>query len=316
MLPSRPVRTVLEAGSSGCIKPASPADGKMTPDELRTLVLEAGNYIPKKHQSILLNLFDLESITVDDVMTPRSQIELIDVEAKKHTILRENIEELIASKKSLMPEGIEKTHTPVEIRDLLEFLTQRGKFLPIPIEKVATIVSTKGMFNSEDAGVERLIFSDWKPKIFEGVPFVLVDPNGEKTPNVIMLNGSAGNIPPKMPKSVTLPCNSPAKVIHFLGGISGWGWPASEKGSTTLIVRLKYADGQIEDHRLINGEHFADYIRRVDVPGSKFAFALRGQQARYFNVIPTRADKIETIELVKGRDITSPVIMAVTVEGP
>ena len=53
----------------------------MTPDELRTLVLEAGNYIPKKHQSILLNLFDLESITVDDVMTPRSQIELIDVDA-------------------------------------------------------------------------------------------------------------------------------------------------------------------------------------------------------------------------------------------
>ena len=248
----------------------------------------------------------------------KTAIELIDVEAKKHTILRENIEELISSKKSLMPEGVEKLHTPTELRDLLEFLTARGKYLPIPIEKVATIVSTKGMFNSEDANVERLIFSDWKPKIFEGVPFVLVDPNGDKTPNVIMLNGSAGNIPPKMPKSVTLPCNSSAKAIHFLGGISGWGWPASEKGTTCLIVRLKYADGQTEEHALKNGEHFADYIRRVDVPGSKFAFALRGQQARYFAVIPKRADKIETIELVKGsaRDVTSPVIMAVTVEGP
>ena len=36
------------------------------------------------------------------------------------------------------------------------------------------------------------------------------------------------------------------------------------------------ADGKTEDHPLKNGEHFADYIRRVDVPGSKFAFALRG----------------------------------------
>lgn len=246
----------------------------------------------------------------------KTAIELIDVEAKKHTILRENIDELISSKKSLMPEGVEKLHTPTEIRDLLEFLTARGKYLPISLDKVATIVSTKGMFNSEDAGVERLIFPDWKPKIFEGVPFVLVDPQGDKTSNVIMLNGSAGNIPPKMPKSVTLPCNSTAKAIHFLGGISGWGWPASEKGTTCLIVRLKYADGNTEDHPLLNGEHFADYIRRVDVPQSKFAFAVRGQQVRYFAVFPKRLDKIESIDLVKGRDVTSPVIMAVTVEGP
>jgi len=62
------------------LKPADPADSKLTPEELRTLVLEAGNYIPKKHQSILLNLFDLESITVDDVMTPRNQIESLDID--------------------------------------------------------------------------------------------------------------------------------------------------------------------------------------------------------------------------------------------
>jgi Mg2+/Co2+ transporter CorB len=63
------------------LKPSNTADNKLTPEELRTLVLEAGNYIPKKHQSILLNLFDLEQITVDDVMTPRSQIEAIDINA-------------------------------------------------------------------------------------------------------------------------------------------------------------------------------------------------------------------------------------------
>ena len=72
------------------LKPPASADSKMTPEELRTLVLEAGNYIPKKHQSILLNLFDLEQITVDDVMTPRGLIEAVNIDAPPST-LREQI---------------------------------------------------------------------------------------------------------------------------------------------------------------------------------------------------------------------------------
>ena len=61
-----------------------------------------------------------------------------------------------------------------------------------------------------------------------------------------------------------------------------------------MIVRLHYADGKTEDHALKNGEHFADYIRRVDVPGSKFAFDLRGQQIRYLAVNPKRPAAIKT----------------------
>lgn len=56
------------------------AEPKLSVEELRTLVLETG-YLPKKHQTILLNLFDLEAITVDDVMVPRNQIEAIDLDA-------------------------------------------------------------------------------------------------------------------------------------------------------------------------------------------------------------------------------------------
>ena len=72
------------------LKPSGATESKMTPEESRTLVLEAGNYIPKKHQSILLNLFDLEQITVDDVMTPRSLIEAVNIDAPPAT-LREQI---------------------------------------------------------------------------------------------------------------------------------------------------------------------------------------------------------------------------------
>jgi hypothetical protein len=83
-----------------------------------------------------------------------------------------------------------------------------------------------------------------------------------------------------------------------------------------MIVRLQYADGKTEDHELQNGVHFADYIRRVDVPGSEFAFNLRGQQIRYLVIHPKRAESIKHIELVKGPDTTAPVVMAMTVESP
>jgi len=213
-----------------------------------------------------------------------------------------------------MPEGFEKQVTPDDIVNLLEFLTQRGKYLPIPLDKAATVVSTKGMFYSQDAEAERLIFADWSAKTFEGVPFLLIDPKGDRVPNAILLHSANGAIPPRMPKSVKLPCNAPVKSLHFLSGVSGWGFPYGKEGGVAMIVRLHYADGKTEDHKLKNGVHFADYIRRVDVPGSKFAFPLRGQQLRYLAVHPQRAETIQEIELVKGPDPSAPVVMAVTAE--
>ncbi|MCH8830888.1 MAG: c-type cytochrome, partial [Planctomycetes bacterium] len=81
----------------------------------------------------------------------RTAIELYDAEGKKHIVLREDIEQLVGSRKSLMPEGFEKLANPKEITDLLEFLTQRGRFLPLPLAKAATIVSTKGMFFKKES---------------------------------------------------------------------------------------------------------------------------------------------------------------------
>jgi Mg2+/Co2+ transporter CorB len=60
---------------------ADPTSTRLTPDELRALVKESAVFIPEQHRAILLNLFDLEHVTVDDVMAPRGEIEAIDVEA-------------------------------------------------------------------------------------------------------------------------------------------------------------------------------------------------------------------------------------------
>jgi hypothetical protein len=246
----------------------------------------------------------------------KTAIELFDAEGKKHSVLREEIDELVASPKSLMPEGFEKQIEPQALTDLLEFLAKRGKYLPLPLDKVATSVSTRGMFQSIDSQVERLVFDDWKPKTFAGVPFQLVDPQDGRVANAVLLFGPQGPISASLPKSVTLPCHAPAKAIHLLGGISGWGYPLGEKGSVSLIVRLHYADGTTEDHELQNGVHLSDYIRRIDVPDSQFAFDMDGRQLRYLSVNPKRTEPIEEIELIKGPDATAPVVMAVTVEAP
>src|SRR5690606_37794933 len=143
---------------------------------------------------------------------------------------------------------------------------------PLPLQKAATVVSTQGMFFEKTGLAERMMFPDWAPKTFEGVPFQLVDPQGDRIPNAILLHGPNGIIPPTMPRRVELACNTSAKAIHFLSGVAGWGFPIGERGSVSMIVRLHYADGTTEDHELKNGIHFADYFRRVDVPESKFAF--------------------------------------------
>ena len=58
----------------------------LSPAELRAMVLESGRFIPKQHRSILLNLFELEQLAVADIMTPRGEIEAIDIAAPIESI--------------------------------------------------------------------------------------------------------------------------------------------------------------------------------------------------------------------------------------
>lgn len=282
--------------------------------QLLTEILDPNRSVESNYRTYMVATMDGRVMSGLLASESRTAIELVDAEGKQQSILREDIDELLGTPQSLMPVGFEKQIKPKEFEDLLAFLTQRGKFVPLPLEKVATAVSTEGMFISKDAPVETLVFEDWSPKTFEGVPFQLIDPQGTTKANAVMLYGPGGYLPPKMPKSVSLPCNMPLKAVHILGGVAGWAFPYSDKQTTSMIVRFHYEDGTTEDHELKNGVHIADYIRRVDVPESKFAFDLDGRQIRYLAVMPSEAKPVKTIDLVKGNDDTAPVVMAVTAE--
>jgi Mg2+/Co2+ transporter CorB len=62
---------------------------KLSPEEIRTLVLESSSFMPKKHLAILLNLFDVGAITVQDIMVPRARIESVCLEDGMETVSRQ-----------------------------------------------------------------------------------------------------------------------------------------------------------------------------------------------------------------------------------
>ncbi|MDP1995631.1 MAG: CNNM domain-containing protein [Gallionella sp.] len=72
---------------------------KITLEELRGLVLDAGHFLPRKHQKMLLNLVDLERITVNDVMIPRNQVEALDINANANELRQQ----IITSHHTLLP---------------------------------------------------------------------------------------------------------------------------------------------------------------------------------------------------------------------
>jgi len=72
------------------IRPGRDAEEpKLSPEEIRTLVLESSTFMPKKHLSILVNLFDVGAITVQDIMVPRSRIESVCLEDGMETVSRQ-----------------------------------------------------------------------------------------------------------------------------------------------------------------------------------------------------------------------------------
>lgn len=109
-------------------------EAKLSPEELRTVVLESGQFMPGKHRSILVNLFDLEHITVDDVMTPRGKVEALNIATSAEDIA----EQLATSYHNKLPvyEGeLNRVIGMLHVRKALG-LMQRGDFGPDDVREL------------------------------------------------------------------------------------------------------------------------------------------------------------------------------------
>jgi Mg2+/Co2+ transporter CorB len=70
------------------INPTEHPELSLSSDELRTIVIDAGHRIPQQHQGMLLNILELEKVTVDDIMIPRVDVYGLDLDDDDETLLR------------------------------------------------------------------------------------------------------------------------------------------------------------------------------------------------------------------------------------
>jgi Mg2+/Co2+ transporter CorB len=94
-------------------------------EELRTVVIEAGAMIPRKHQKMLLNILDLEKATVEDIMIPRTEIVGIDLDDEWNDIL----DQLINSQYTRLPvyrQSIDSIIGFVHIRKIARLLKKES----------------------------------------------------------------------------------------------------------------------------------------------------------------------------------------------
>lgn len=62
---------------------------QLTAEELRTVVYESGERLPMRRQGMLLNILDLEHVTVNDILVPRNDIVGINIEDDINDILNQ-----------------------------------------------------------------------------------------------------------------------------------------------------------------------------------------------------------------------------------
>jgi Mg2+/Co2+ transporter CorB len=110
---------------------------RLSADELRAMVMEGGNVMPKKHRAILLNLFDLEKISVEDVMTPRAQIESLDLSAPVEEI-RQQLTTCYHNKLPVHEGGINQVIGILHVRKAVALLNQQEELTADDFRRLLT----------------------------------------------------------------------------------------------------------------------------------------------------------------------------------
>ncbi len=113
------------------------ADGQLlSQEELRTVVMEAGAMIPKKHQKMLLSILDLEKVEVEDIMIPRNEVDGIDLEESLDDVIRQ----LRTSQYTRLPvfnDGIDNVVGLINVRKALHALSENEEITKAKLEEIS-----------------------------------------------------------------------------------------------------------------------------------------------------------------------------------
>ena len=222
--------------------------------------------------------------------------------------------------RSLMPEGFEGLGSET-LRDIIAYMqsVDGGRFRTVDLRDAFTASTTTGLFQKQEAKKDSFEFAKPGTVKLGGVPFNIVGP--ERAPrNIVVLKGGPPESYAKtMPQRVEVKAGGfKANRLHFLSGATGWGYNGKNNDRAEVLrVTVHTTQGQREAMTFSNGAEFADYIREIDVPGSKFAAGVLKDrhQLRWFSrQLAMGAVEIDRITIESFDSGAAPVLVAITAE--
>jgi len=117
-------------------RPAAQPSTTLSQEELRSLVLEGAQYFRGKHKTMLANMMDLEAITVDDVMTPRSQIHALDL-TEKPALLRQQLVTSYHTRLPVCEDSLDNIVGVLAVKSILHAMQAGGE---IDAERIRSVL--------------------------------------------------------------------------------------------------------------------------------------------------------------------------------
>ncbi|MBB5035872.1 PVC-type heme-binding CxxCH protein [Prosthecobacter dejongeii] len=237
----------------------------------------------------------------------------------KREVAKADIDKRENTRRSLMPEGLDALG-PEALRDILAFICGDASkhYRILNLAEAYTADSREGVFAGPAANQGQVRLAKLGNVQVNRVPFFIQDAAKSATgANLIVLKGG----PPKsqsatFPAKVEVPIHVATKRLQLLSGIAGWGFPAVKNEVPVLKATVLYDSGEKEEFTFLNGVHFSDYVRNVEVPGSNFVEGItQGQQMRLISMDLTKRGVAKTLLLESPeRNPTAPVIVAITAD--
>jgi putative heme-binding domain-containing protein len=294
--------------------------GAHPPAELLTHILDPNRAVEPNYVSINVRLRNGEVFNGILFRETEESIVLRGAEGDRE-VRRSDIEEAASTGMSLMPTGFESLGAEA-LRDIIAFLaSDAGGFRFVDLSTACTASTVRGLYDPdrEPANLRLARFG----RVEAGaIPFLILDPARTEGGNnaIVLKGGSVADWHSKtgLPRKVEVPVGLAVEKLHVLGGIAAWGATGPGRGEPAVRVTYRYEDGAAEETVLYDGVEFADWIRRVDVPGSAHAEGLVKEgapgQVRWFTLVPPRRGPIRSLDLESYDNHLAPTFLAITAE--
>jgi putative heme-binding domain-containing protein len=290
--------------------------GAHGPAELLVHIIDPNRALEQNYAAVSFETKDGESY--DGIIAQENnQSVIIKNAGGEMEIKKSNIKSRRNTGMSLMPNGLEALGEET-LRDILAYMCAGDqKYRFIDLSKAYTADSRRGLYNKEENVNDTLKFTKFGSVNVEGVPFYIADPAKYGRNLLLLKGGGSETFSFTMPQKVEAKLGYAAGRLHFLGGVAGWGHPYTPNANA-LKVTVHYADGQTEELVAKNGDQFADFIRVVEVPGSRLTEGLvKENQLRWYTHALKRSNVvIDKIVIESFANGLAPTTVAITAELP